>query len=430
MKQLLCCLLFASPFTRLHAQIIYCNDIGTNVFTFNVQTCTSSLLPGGPAYNDMAVGAGAIVYGLFGSDVIEINTSNGGNNYLGTIPGLVTGLELGQDGLLYALGTNVWAFNPATGTVVNNGALPNNWFCTGDIVYLDGIYYATVYDITNGGNNQLISVNLSNPSASTIIGPVPVNDLVAGASVNSPSCPKLYWFNSPAGSLSDLYEYDVNSQTWTLICQSFPNIIGGADTPNNYSFAFSCGCTTDAGNMPGANLNVCVDALAQTPATVGASLESDDLLRYIVFSNPNDTLGSIVASSASPVFAYNPALYTPGLTYYIAAIAGNNNNGQVSLSDPCLDISNAVELVWRALPTAVLQAPPPSICAGACVDIPVNFSGVPPFVLNYTTPFSGTQVQNFSNINGILNVCIPGTHAPGALDLQLTSIQDAWCACP
>ena len=431
MKQLFISLLLVGLSSVSNAQTIYYNSTFTDLFSFDVQTCTGAILQGGPAYNDMAVGTTpATIYALFANELLAINTTNGGQTPLAFIPDLVTGLEYGVDGIIYAVGTNVWAFNPTTGTLVNNGALPNNWFCTGDVVYLNGIYYATVYDITTGGNNQLISVNLSNPSASTIVGPVPVNNLVAGASVNSPDCPKLYWFTYDPSSFSQLYEYDVNTQTWTLICPNFSNFVGGADTPNNYSFNISCGCTTNAGNLPGSDLNVCLDAAAQTAASVGVTLESDDLLRYIVFTNPNNITGSIILSSANPVFNYDPAIFSPGATYYVAAIAGNNVNGQVDLNDPCLDISNAVELVWRTLPTVALQAPPPALCAGACLDVAVNFSGIPPFVLSYTTPFNGTQAQNFSATSGILSICVPGNQAPGAVDLQVLSIQDAWCACP
>jgi hypothetical protein len=415
----------------LRAQVIYFNDISTNILSLNVQTCNVSILPGGPFVNDMAISSPSLAYGIFANLIIEVNLTNGANNVLGQIPGIVTGLELGQNGLLYALGTNLWSFNIATGTAVDLGALPNNWFCTGDMVYLNGIYYATVYDITNGGNHQMISVNLSNPALSTIVTTPPTTNLVAGAAIGNSTCPKLYWFDSPPGGLSVVYEYDVNTQTWSTICPNFSYIAGGADTPNNYTFPLSCACSSVAGNIASPDLVLCGNTPASVPATTGALLDNNDLLQYILYSNPQNIAGSVLASNATPNFAYNPFLYTNGTTYYIAAVVGNNNNGQVDLQDPCLSVSNAIQVVWRPLPGLTLQNAPQPLCAGACVDISLNLSGTAPFTLTYTTPFSGVQSQIFpASGTQQLTLCIPANQAPGGVQLQPLSIQDAFCICP
>jgi hypothetical protein len=426
MKKILFLIYTVLIFEYANSQIIYFNDVLSNIYSLNVQTCAVTILSGGPAVNDMAIANNGNFYGLLGSNIINIATGN----VIGFIPDVVTGLELGPNGILYALGTNVWAFDLATNTLTNNGALPNNWFCTGDLVFYNGQFYATVYDITSGGNHQLITVDVNNPANTTIVSTPPVNTLVAGAAVGNSTCPKLYWFNSEPGQLSELWEYDINTQTWTTLCPNFAFIAGGADTPNGYTFAIACGCSTDAGNIPGGSVNACTNVQASIPSSQGSVLESDDILRYIVFTNLNDTLGSIILNTASPVFTFNPAIFTPGTTYYVAAIAGNNNNGQVSLTDPCLSISNAVELTWRILPGVTLQNPNQPICAGECIDINLNFSGAPPFALTYSTPFAGPQTQSFQNPLDVLNICIPVGQAAGGLQLQTLSVQDSYCICP
>ncbi|MFZ4476954.1 MAG: hypothetical protein ACOYPR_17295, partial [Saprospiraceae bacterium] len=89
---------------------------------------------------------------------------------------------------------------------------------------------------------------------------------------------------------------------------------------------------------------VCSNETLTFPAVTQTVLDGDDILQYILFSNPNDTAGSIVATSASPSFTFGPPLQT-GVTYYVAAMAGNNLNDNVDLSDPCLDFSNARAVV-------------------------------------------------------------------------------------
>ena len=158
-------------------------------------------------------------------------------------------------------------------------------------------------------------------------------------------------------------------------------------------------------------------------------LDANDILRYILFSNPADTLGSIVAISATPSFTFNPATMQTGVTYYLAAIAGDNLNGSVNLNDPCLDISNAAQVVWRPLPTVTFSAANPNVCAGACTTVTATFTGTAPFTLTYTTPASGTVTQTFSGNTGTFQVCSAAGSPPGSLVVLATELVDAFCTC-
>jgi hypothetical protein len=68
------------------------------------------------------------------------------------------------------------------------------------------------------------------------------------------------------------------------------------------------------------------------------NLDANDILRYIIFTNLADTTGSIIATSTTPTFPFNPAIMQTGVIYYLAALAGNGVNGNVDISDPCLDV--------------------------------------------------------------------------------------------
>ena len=192
--------------------------------------------------------------------------------------------------------------------------------------------------------------------------------------------------------------------------------------------ASPCLCFTDAGNIPTANATLCINQ-AFPFANTGGFLENNDLLRYVLFSNPADTLGSIIVTSSTPTFTFNSATMQTGVTYYAAAIAGNNQNGNVDLNDPCLDISNAAQVVWRPLPTVVFSAANPNVCAGACTTVTATFTGTAPFTLTYTSPATGSVTQTFSGNTGAFEVCTAAGSLPGSLVVQATALVDLNCTC-
>jgi hypothetical protein len=172
----------------------------------------------------------------------------------------------------------------------------------------------------------------------------------------------------------------------------------------------------------------CIDEQAGGTFNNDEELDGDDLLQFILFSNPADTLGSIVAVSATPSFSFDPATMQTGVTYYIAAIAGNNLGGNVDLDDPCLDISNAIQVIWRPLPSVTFSAANPDVCAGSCTTVTANFTGTAPFTLTYSTP-AGTVTQTYSGNTATFQICMPAGAPAGSFDIQATALADAWCIC-
>ncbi len=192
-------------------------------------------------------------------------------------------------------------------------------------------------------------------------------------------------------------------------------------------FCSNC-CLSDAGNLAASPLHLCPGDVALLPDATQTCLESDDILRYILFSDPGDTLGSILATSVTPIFVFNPAIMQTGVTYYVAAIVGNNLNGNVDLT-ACLDISNAIEVTWHPKPTVTFSVANPNACAGECTTVTANFTGTAPFTLTYTTPLSGTMTQAFTGNTGTFQVCTSANAPPGSWVVQATKVEDAWCTC-
>ncbi|MDX2135432.1 MAG: hypothetical protein SFV52_11610 [Saprospiraceae bacterium] len=189
-------------------------------------------------------------------------------------------------------------------------------------------------------------------------------------------------------------------------------------------------CLTDAGTLLGQVLLVCPNETATFTHLGDEVLDANDLLQFILFSNPADTLGSIVATINTPAFTYIPATMQTGVTYYVAAIAGNSEGGNVDLDDPCLDISGAAQLTWRPLPAVQLSLSEPDLCPGECTLVNAVLTGTPPYVLTVSIPGLGDQVYNFTGNTGGFVVCVPAGASPGAWAVEAIALQDLFCSCP
>lgn len=406
-------------------QVAYGSSL-SQIYSADLTTCSVSPICACPPLNDMCISPSGLFYGIYSLTIASIDGTNGAVTPIADVSGGVpSSLEWGQDGFLYAMGDKIWQINPTTGDVVITGNLPAGWSSIGDLVYLDGIYYGTV---SGAGFGNLVNVNLANPSASTIVSPLPSIGLVAGSSANDPNCPRLFWYKYGAGLV---YYYDVNTSTWGTQCSSFPIAFGGADSQNDYSFPFTCSCTTNAGNVTNQANTICgTDTPAVVPFTGGETLDSDDILRYILFTNLNNPAGSILVQSSSPNIPFNPATMTVGQTYYLGTLAGNNAAGVVNLADPCKDFSDQfAQIIWRNKPSVSFSVANPQICEGGCKVVTANFVGTPPFGLTYQTVFASGMTVNFPTSPGTFEVCPPAGTPLGSFNLSAVEVADLFCLC-
>jgi len=339
-------------------------------------------------------------------------------------PGKIYAGQLAPNGLVYLAGNRFSVFDPATNTLTDIGNWPSGVIGVVELFYINGVLYGAGYD--GFGASFFLQVNIANPSQSIILGAYP---FLGGAEGGT--------WNGNAGifagdALGDLYFYNPADSTSTLVCDiPADGIISGLSFPPPGLPEYGCilNCTTNAGALPsGGPYNICANSTLSFPAATGKVLDGNDILRYILFSNPSDTAGSIVATSATPNFNFASPLQT-GVTYYIAAMAGNNLNGNVDLNDPCLDFSNALQVVWKPLPAVTFSVANPNVCAGACTTVTATFIGTAPFTLSYTNPATGSVTQTFSGNTGNFQVCtLPGS-PPGSLVVPATALTDALCTC-
>ncbi|MBK8922918.1 MAG: gliding motility-associated C-terminal domain-containing protein [Saprospirales bacterium] len=167
----------------------------------------------------------------------------------------------------------------------------------------------------------------------------------------------------------------------------------------------NCVCATGSGDMDPAPLEGCTATPLVATHLGNALLEPGDVLQFVLHSNSGTVLGAVLAVQDQPVFAFLPGTMIPGITYYISAIAGNDDGaGAVDLSDPCLSVSPGTPVLWHQTPTASADANF-DICSGESVLIPVTLAGQAPFQLTYTTnglPNTVAAVQNTYTISATL----------------------------
>lgn len=144
----------------------------------------------------------------------------------------------------------------------------------------------------------------------------------------------------------------------------------------------NCNCTTDAGTMNLTPIEVCVGQTATATHNNDFVDDGNDILRFILHTNPAQPVGTILAWNTTPSFTFGPGM-TAGVTYYISAIAGNNDgSGIVDQNDPCLSVAQGTPVVFFPLPSAQMGLGD-TICAGAQAVIPVTLTGVAPFSLTW-----------------------------------------------
>lgn len=227
-------------------------------------------------------------------------------------------------------------------------------------------------DETCDGTNTtfVVSFNAQNGSA-----PYTVTGLSGTFSSNT--------FTSGALTSPGVYQFvivDANG------CES-PQIAGSKD----------CNCTTDAGTMISAAAVFCAGQTASVMWDGQSTTDANDIVQFILHDVSGSTVGTIFATSATPSFTYSPTFET-GRIYYISAVAGNNNNGNVDLQDPCLSVAPGTPVSWKPLPTATL-AGATTICSGSDVVLTFGATGELPLEITW---FDGTSNQSL-----VLNNALP-----------------------
>ena len=235
-----------------------------------------------------------------------------------------------------------------------------------------------VCDSTNTMYTVTFQVSGGDPATYSVSGPVP--------GVLSPNPP--YIFTSQPIPSGSPYSFLVND--------------GNNCDPTTLAGNFSCQCITDAGTMSLAPLSACVGGTVTAMHNGNEVLDGNDNLDFVLHSSNGNSLGTVYATGNSLQFGLVPPM-VPGVTYYISAVAGDDNgSGDVDLNDPCLSVSFGTPVVFNPLPTGSIGSDA-EICKGETATLTFSLTGNAPFDVVYSNGAQDFTLNNIFN-NHTVNI--------------------------
>ncbi|MEL6275166.1 MAG: hypothetical protein AAFU03_08695, partial [Bacteroidota bacterium] len=195
------------------------------------------------------------------------------------------------------------------------------------------------------------------------------------------------------------------------------------------SGSFNCDCTTFAGTMNFTNSpsQVCIGDVFTATANPDAVLDASDIRLFVLHDEAGPALGNILAVNTIPEFTFPPGGEL-GITYFISAVAANDDGtDSIDSSDACLSVAAGVPVTFYQSMIEIGSGG--AICAIDCIEIPLSFTGIAPFELNYQiSNANGTTQEVFNTLNddAILEIC-PATLGltSGQTIIQPLSMSDA-----
>jgi len=149
-------------------------------------------------------------------------------------------------------------------------------------------------------------------------------------------------------------------------------------------------CTTMVGTMSATALSACdLGCVQAVYNTAGQVLDPEDVLQFVLHSGSADLIVNELARSNQPTFCFNPANMVYGTTYYISAIAGNNDGtGNVATNDYCTAVAPGTPVVFYANPVVTIAEPISLSCAVSSVPLQAS-STLSPASFSWTTAVPG-----------------------------------------
>lgn len=180
-----------------------------------------------------------------------------------------------------------------------------------------------------------------------------------------------------------------------------------------------CECETEAGTLQPGPLTACENETITAFHNNDEFLDINDTLLFYLHDGTPAALGNIIMVNNTPVFTYDPVLLQTDTRYYIVAIAGNKDgNGGILFTDHCLSMSNAVEILFHPLPTAILTGDA-TICRGESTTLNLQFTGTAPFSVTFS---DGRTLNNLpANHNFTENPTL-------TTSFSIVSVRDQFCS--
>jgi len=192
---------------------------------------------------------------------------------------------------------------------------------------------------------------------------------------------------------------------------------------NNYS----CPVVTDAGTMSPVPLFLCQNQVVCGNWNNNPTLDGNDQVMFVLHDSPGPGLGNIIATDCNDICfndADTPLVFGNGVgqvqigtTYYISAVAGNDDGSGdcVNLNHPDISVAIGQPVTFQEVPTASISGGG-TICQGDVVNVTIDFVGTPPFTVSYDINAAPGGVNLVSNTNQlVISTGQAGTYTISAL---------------
>ena len=153
-------------------------------------------------------------------------------------------------------------------------------------------------------------------------------------------------------------------------------------------------CETAVGTMSGNALSYCGDGcLTAVYNATGQFLDPNDAFQFVLHEGNSNQIVNEIARNSQPVFCFDPATMVYNKTYYISAVAGDNDGtNNVLLSDFCTAVAAGTPIIFREKPIAAAAQPEPINCVVPQVSLSGS-SSVAGSAFAWST-FNGTIIGN------------------------------------
>jgi gliding motility-associated-like protein len=166
-----------------------------------------------------------------------------------------------------------------------------------------------------------------------------------------------------------------------------------------------CPCLSQVGDLSEIDGSVCGDGPIDLSYSAASSfLDGNDTLEYILYEGSVLTNAAIVQQSTlSPNFSFVPGMVYDSV-YHVVAVVGNDNAGAVNLSDPCVSISSAIDVIFYEIPVVELSGDT-EICYYEQAELTLTFTaGQPPFEVILTDGSSNDTISDIQTFNYVHTV--------------------------
>ncbi len=195
--------------------------------------------------------------------------------------------------------------------------------------------------------------------------------------------------------------------------------------------AFTCNCSSNAGQMSQQPLSACPGNSVQAQYQGGGAMDATDVSAYILHTNSGPALGTVLAENTTGMFSFGNGM-TYGTTYYISYVVGDNLNGLPDPADPCFSVASGQPVTFYNNPVAFagmddstcgLTLPVSGNAGNGLWSLSSSPNGATATILNAASASTTVTASNFGTYT--LTYTLTANGCTGSDDVALTFNESA-----